>query len=446
MNFAILDVKEAMYHFLDNISKKTPKDVVRKLLYGTLKNSFEEVDAQFNELCKLFYTEIIDVTRTKSALEELLDTLLYISKNLLEYTNQQMEVIGLDKDCDIEFIHEKLVNYQLITNELKGGIIDGRNNTIRFTPDAGRRNILVPKYEKFLSLADEIEEVLQILYESYLKLHDTIRSNKSEQVLNRFNKQFKNVKDHLQTESSLGSNDLLERILSYGEVRKQPVSKKPHNYFDDCGGLELLISKAVEQSIGNEFYSVYENPLELARTIQAKQLDNTQVNELLMAVALAGMLSEKQHGVNYLFSRPRGRPPRDLCYEDCIEPLKVIVKDIQKRFTPKVKRANRKLFFNWSVAIVVSLLQQYGDKFLGCISAFYRFFEQIGCKIPYGLRYFQKRVQQFCTYLHEKSKGGYYDAFDERPTKSWSRKLKIFAPLEKIQHIIIDKLIPLKLA
>ena len=205
MNFAILDVKEAMYRFLDSISKKTPKDVVRKLLYGTLKNSFEEVDAQFNELCKLFYTEIIDVTRTKSALEELLDTLLNIGENMSEYTNQQMEVIGLDKDCDIEFIHEKLVNYQLITNELKGGIIDGRNETIRFTPDAGRRNILVPKYEKFLSLADETEEVLQILYESYLKLHDTIRSNKSEQVLNRFNKQFKNVKDHLQTESSLGS-------------------------------------------------------------------------------------------------------------------------------------------------------------------------------------------------------------------------------------------------
>ena len=445
MNFAILDVKEAMYRFLDNISKKTPKDVVRKLLYETLKNSFEEVDAQFNELCKLFYTEIIDVKRTKSALEELLDTLLNIGENMSEYTNQQMEVIGLDKDCDIEFIHEKLVNYQLITNELKGGIIDGRNNTIRFTPDAGRRNILVPKYEKFLSLADEIEEVLQILYESYLKLHDTIRSNKSEQVLNRFNKQFKNVKDHLQTESSLGSKDLLERLLSFCEVRKQPVSKKLYNLFNDCGGLELFISKAVEESIGDAFYSVYDKPLELARTIQDKQLDNTQVNELLMAVALTGMLSEKQHGVNYLFSRPRGRPPRDLCYEDCIEPLKEIVKDIQKRFTPKVKRANRKLFFNWSVAIVVSLLQQYGDKFLGCISAFYRFFEQIGCKIPYGLRYFQKRVQQFCSYLDEKSKGGYYDIFDERPTKAWSRKLRIFAPLEKIQHIIIDKFIPLKL-
>ena len=93
----------------------------------------------------------------------------------------------------------------------------------------------------------------------------------------------------------------------------------------------MFISKAVEESIGDEFYSVYDKPLELARTIQAKQLDNTQVNELLMAVALTGMLSEKQHGVNYLFSRPRGRPPRDLCYQDCIEPLKVIVKDIQKR-------------------------------------------------------------------------------------------------------------------
>lgn len=426
------------YSFLEYISI-TSKDVVRKILYDNIVLSFIEVDTQFEELCNNLYAETINAIKTEKIFEELADALLQICNKVLNYTNQQMEVIGIDKDCDIKFIHKKLVNYQLIINELKGGIIDGRNETIRFTPDNAKRNIKLPKYEKFLSLANEVEEVLQILYESYLKLHDTIRSNKSEQVLNRFNKQFKNVKKYLQTESSLGSNDLLERLLSYCEVREHPVSKKPHNYFDDCGGLELLISKAVEKSIGNEFYSVYENPLELARSIQDKQLDNTQVNELLMAVALAGMLSEKQHGVNYSFSRPRGRPPRDLCYEDCIEPLKEIVKDIQKRFTPKVKRANRKLFFNWSVAIVVVLLQRYGDKFIGCISASYRFFEQIGCKIPYGLRYFQKRIQEFCTYLHEKSKGGYYDAFDERPTKSWSRKLKIFAPIENPKNIIIKK-------
>ena len=434
-----------MYRFLDNISSKTPKDVVRKLLYGTLKSAFEEVDAQFDELCQFLYADIIDEIRSKSVFEELLDTLLYIGENLSEYTNQQMEVIGLDKGCDIEFIYDKLVNYQLITNELKGGIIDGRNETIRFTPDNAKRNLKLPKYEKFLSLADEVEEVLQILYESYLKLHDTIHSNKSEQVLNRFNKQFKNVKDHLQTGFSLGSYDILDKYLNYIEVRKQPVSERL-NYFKDCREFDLFFSKAIGESIGNEFYSVYENPLELARTIQAKQLDNTQVNKLLMAVALAGMLSEKQHGVKHHFSRARGRPPRDLCYEDCIEPLKKIVKDIQQRFTPKVKRANRKMYFNLSVAIVVALLQLYGNKFEGCISAFYRFFEQIGHKIPYGLRYFQKRVQQFCTYLHEKSKGGYYDAFDERPTKSWSRKLKIFAPLENFKDKIIEKFIRFQLA
>lgn len=434
-----------MYRILDNISKNTPKDVVRKLLYGTLKSAFEEVDAQFEELCQSLYVDIIDEIRSKSVFEELLDTLLNIGENLSEYTNQQMEVIGLDKDCDIEFIKEKLVNYQLITGELKGGISDGRNNTIRFTPDNGRRNILVPKYEKFLSLADEVEEVLQILYESYQKLYDLIHSNESGQVLNRFNKQFKNVKDHLQTGFSLGYFDVFEKYLNCIEVRKQPVSERL-NYFKDCREFDLFFSKAIGESIGNEFYSVYENPLELAGAIQAKQLDNTQVNELLMAVAMVGMLSEKQHGVNHHFSRPRGRPPRDLCYEDCIEPLKKIVKDIQQRFTPKVKRANRKMYFNLSVAIVVALLQRYGNKFEGCISAFYRFFEQIGHKIPYGLRYFQKRVQQFCTYLHEKSKGGYYDAFDERPTKSWSRKLKIFAPLENFKDIIIEKILHFQLA
>ena len=250
-----------MYRFLDNISSKTPKDVVRKLLYGTLKSAFEEVDAQFDELCQFLYADIIDEIRSKSVFEELLDTLLYIGENLSEYTNQQMEVIGWDKDCDIEFIHDKLVNYQLITNELKGGIIDGRNETIRFTPDNAKRNLKLPKYEKFLSLANEIEEVLQILYESYLKLHDTIHSNKSEQVLNRFNRQFKNVKDHLQTKSYLSGYDIFEGLLCHCEVRKQPVPEKATDIFKDCGGFNLFFSKAVEKSIGNEFYSVYDNLL-----------------------------------------------------------------------------------------------------------------------------------------------------------------------------------------
>ena len=104
MNFGILDVKYAMYRLLDNISRKTPKDVVRKLLYGTLRRAFEEVDAQFDELCQFFYSDIIDEIRSKSVFEELLYTLLNIGENLSEYTNQQMEVIGLDKGSDIKFI------------------------------------------------------------------------------------------------------------------------------------------------------------------------------------------------------------------------------------------------------------------------------------------------------------------------------------------------------
>lgn len=425
------------------MSRKTPKDVVRKLLYGTIKHAFDEVDAQFDELCQCLYSEIMDDNRGKCIFEELIDSLLCIGENLIEYTNQQMEVIGMDKDCDIKFIKGKLVNYQLITTELKGGVSEGRTHAIRFAPDNAKKNLIVPKYDKLFSLANEMEEVLQILYESYQKLYDVIYSDESELVLNRFNKQFKNVKEHLLTESPLNCYSLTEKLLEFGVV---PVSKEAINLFRDCRGFDILLSKVVEESIGNEFYSVYDNPFELAKTIQNKQLDNIQVNELLMTIAMLGMLSEKQHGVKNLFSRPRGRPLRNLCYEDCIEPLKEIVQDIQARFTPKMKRTDRKLFFNWSVAVVVALMLQYGDKFYGCISAFYRFFERIGLKIPYGLRYFQKKIKDFSTYLHDKLKGGFYEFFDEVPTKSWARKLKRFTPLEKIKDIIIENFFQFNLA
>ena len=122
------------YSFLENISI-TSKDVVRKILYDNIVLSFIEVDTQFEELCNNLYAETINAIRTEKIFEELSDILLQICNKVLNYTSQQMEVIGADKDCDIKFINDKLVHYQLNIKELKGGITERRNNTIRFTSD-----------------------------------------------------------------------------------------------------------------------------------------------------------------------------------------------------------------------------------------------------------------------------------------------------------------------
>lgn len=435
-----------MYCFLDYISRKTSKDVVRKLLFRNLKYAFEEVDAQFDELCQCLYSDIIDEKQSKCVFEEILDTLLHIGENLLEYTNQQMEVIGVDKDCDIKFIKEKLANYQLTTNELKGGISDGRSRTIRFTPDNARRNLIVPKYEKFLSFTNEIEGVLQILYESYQKLYDVVYSDESELVLNRFNKQFKNVAGQSTKVSERALEILLESCTDYS-LNQITAKKKNHNssmyLFDKKSiGLREVVFDVLDKTIGDEFYTVYDNPLELARTIQKKQLDNMQVNAFMAMIA---MLGKSKVGNNYS-PRSRGRPSKDFCYIDYVEWLTEIIETCPVNPSRKLKRVAGKQFFNWIVALFVTWGEYLRVDLYGYASAFYRLFEQIGCKIPYGLRYFQRRINDFSTFLKDKLKGGFYDAFDEGITKSWARKLKIFAPLEKLKNIITEKFIQLQFA
>jgi hypothetical protein len=60
-------------------------------------------------LYQCLYFEKIDEIRSKDVFVDLLDTLLCIGSNLTKYTSQQMEVIGLNKDCDIKYIKDKLL-------------------------------------------------------------------------------------------------------------------------------------------------------------------------------------------------------------------------------------------------------------------------------------------------------------------------------------------------
>lgn len=428
-----------MYSFLKNISRKTSKDVVRKLLYNTLKHSFEEVDARFDELCQCFYADFIDEKQGRNVFEELLDTLLYVGRNLQEYTSHQMEVIGLDKDCDIKFIKDKLVNYQLITQELKGGI-DGRIHTVRLTSDSAKRNLIVPKYEKFTSLANETEEVLQIIYESYQKLCDVIYSDESEQVLNRFNKHFQNVKNHI-TEGKDSYLDMLTRLLDYGAIVKKPkeraIDKGSFGYLD-IDWAQKVVYDIVNNTVGDEYYSVYDNPLELIRIIKEKELDNEQVNALFAMMVMLGL----QQGVNNPVSRPRGRPPCDFCYTDCIGPIE----EILSSDSFKLSRKQKKETFCWVVALFVACAEFVHEDLYGHISAFFRFLNQIGLKIRYGLRYLQMKIKEFRQYLRDKQKGGFYEPYDGEATSLWKRRLKRFAPFEKIKGIITARFTQIKLA
>jgi len=424
------------YSFLEYISI-TSKDVVRKVLYDNIVLSFKEVDTQFEELCNNLYAETINAIKTEKIFVELADTLLQICNKVLNYTNQQMEVIGADKDCDIKFINDKLVHYQLNIKELKGGITERRNNTIRFTSDYAKRNLIIPKLDTFLSLVEEIESNCKLLQQAYHNLYDTIYSNEEEVVINRFNKQFKNVVAQV----AETSDSYLEELsnLCKKHLSSQRSTKKNNHVsgFSNERLLHEMIFKVVDDTIGNEFYSACDKPVELARTIQKNNLDNEKVNSLFALIAIVG----NPYGVDNLSSQPRGRPPSDFCYVDYVGRMKEILETCPVDPTKKLTPSDCKLFNRWLVALFVTWGEFDPSDLYGYISAFWRFCKQIGFEVTLGLRYLQKKIAEFRDFIRCKSKGGFYDYYDKTPTKSWARKLKRFAPLEKFKEIISEKFI-----
>ena len=419
---------------MENISRKTSKDVVRKFLYNNIKQAFTEADVQFEELDKSLCVDTIDVDRANSAFEELSDDLLCIASNMTAYTKEQMEVIGVDKDCSIDFIKSKIESYQFKIEDLKGGIQESRVKAIRFTPDIARRNLEIPYYDKFISSAKSIEEYLITLQEIYQKLEETLYSEDSEQELNRFKKHYKNVKNQVTEEA----HSILREL--------EAVRKKPAEYIDYSSSNYILTndfsSHVLESTVGKEYYSAYNNPQKLIKIIKEKGLDNEQVNAFFRIVALNRVWSEKMDPSTPL----RGRPPKDFCFIDDSEFLMELLNTSPVKLTSNIKGTSCNKFFEWLVAFFVTLSEYVCTDLYGFISAFYRYIEEIGIKIPYSLRYFQKKINEFRQFIKDKSKGGFYNLLDECPTKSWARRLKRFAPLEKLRDIISQKFIQFQTA
>ena len=424
-----------MQGIFENISKKS-LNVVRKILYQNLKQTFQEADVQFNELCNLLYAESIYPTQCKEAFLKVLDTLICAEHFLTKYTKQQMEVIGVDKDCDIEFIENKLKQYKLYTFELMGGINDRATHESYFTSNKTERHLIVPLYKEFLSLTNELDEKLNILMEGYDELYQTIHSSDNEQVLKRFNKHFKNVASQISENSDKSYLDIFEKLVVVKEEPKQPSRRL----------LERKFSASVIENIGKSIASIYDKPLELARTIVDQQWDNSEVDNLFENIILSKIMYDKMKGVDNLF-HTRGRPPENFCYNDCIEALGEMIYATCP-VVPKIEpiRTERIRLFDWMVALFISFADYIGDELYGKIASYFRFMEDIGFTPPFGLRHLQQKISEFRLYLREKKKGGFLNLFDGGFTKKWKSKIRRFAPLEKLQIFISEKFMQYRFA
>lgn len=383
----------SMYTLLNNISSIHPNDSVRKFLYENIKQSFGETDAQFDELCNCLCAESIDVDGSNEKFQNLLDTLPLIYENLAEYTQQLMDVNNVDYETDIRFIKEKITNYQVLINQLKAGIEEKRNHSLRFTADYVEKNQIIHILDKFLSLAKEIIAVLQTLSEAYQKLYDVLhpKSIVREQVL----KLFKKLIEYVNTESAEGKYSFLD-------------------YFSISDELQVIGLKEPETFPSGKHW-------------------------------LAGIDGMPVPGVDNASSKPRGRPPCNFCQMEYTEQLKEILKTCPVKLNGKMNRMACRQLLDWLVALFFSWAKFLHKDFYGHISAFYRFFEQVFEKMPFGLRYLQMKIKEFERYLCDKRKGGFHDYFDKQPTRLWVRRLKRFAPMEKFMDLITAKFLQLPL-
>lgn len=433
-----------MQGILENISK-TSQDVVRKLIYKNIKQAFHETDVQFERLCNLLYAESICYSQCKQEFENILDTLECIEHLLTKYTEQQMQVIGVDKDCSIEFIENKLEQYKLKTNELKEGIADRVRHESYFTSNKTERHLIVPLYKKFLSLTNELGDMLNTLLKGYKALFETIYSSDKELVLNRFNNHFRYVANKIYKSSN--ALTLFENVGGFSSFEPKLTDIIEAKTAEEYPCHPCFLPSITVNIFKEKFENIYDKPDELSRTIIEDRVDNSDINDFFGSLVISKLLYDAQNGISNPHHRTRGRPPEDFCYIDYVDFIReTIITTCPIKPKKRLERTDSNHFFDWMVACFVSFANFIGDELYGKIASYYRFLEDIGFTPPFGLRHLQQKINDFRLYLREKKKGGFLNMFDGDFTKKWKSKIRRFTPLEKLQEFISEKFMQYRFA
>ena len=421
----------------DHISAKS-KTAIRKTLRASLEEQFAQATSLVDDLCGKMYATQIRHEECLRLYRDIKVLLMGIGKTFANYAESRRRTIGVDADGDISFVKKLLDNYKLKIKKLAQGLNEATLRELRFAAKETEKQA-ISIFQSFSSKNKDTEVLLETLQRQYDELeHDVYGPQSDEVVVKRFNQQFYDVTQSVESSISVAlskgpshsygifGDSLAAKVFYSISNSKENVSKRSIRDLQE----ELL--RPLHDVFNGRFKELYDKPLKLAREIYEQQFDNELVEEIMTRLCLWQKLANAyatQSSKNF-YKRRRGRPTIEKFYEENLD-LDRLGEFIRETFRElygssiedDIKRKGKKCYLFLSV-LLIALNGGAPQRVIGKIACFCRYIKKTFGLLGRSLRSFQMYISGIIDFLLKRLKSAEGDegAMKDSALKTGTRK------------------------
>lgn len=200
----------------------------------------------------------------------------------------------------------------------------------------------------------------------------------------------------------------------------------------------------MDSFLDGDFYSLYDNPLLLAKEIKRRKVKTEELNDIFARLHCWQLLNRLEN-----HSPPaRGRPTIENFYCDFLDLQKLgetideIHRSTYHRSLREGLKKDNKQVCHFLLAVLLAIYKGHWDDIFGKIAAYVRFLTNIcGLRCIQTLRSFQLKVQQFLRFSKDLHKGVENPFNDEDIVRRWNKKLIKFNSLNRLIDTISGTLL-----
>ena len=395
----------------DHISYKS-STALRKTLRSSIEDQFGCITSHIDALCKAMYANEVLPNLCKDKYKQINKALDEVGSTFALYAESRRRAIGVDSDGDIKFMGKLLNYYKQEIKELELGIEDAiyrEKDPNSHEPESKKR---IEFLKLFLSLNKDVENRLRDLYNHYEKLEQELYTPQDDKELTkRFNKQFYDVAKSQESDWKKEMLEIFKNISVQSTSReKQYIHSLFASPLKDVNAIyreQKKLTNSLYNYLDGGLSSLYTNPLELAREMNTRQLDNELVERIMTDLYSWQCLDDLKNAPSksHKAKRARGRPTEENFYGEFmdLENLqKFITEEFNEQYHTPIKEDlehGGKNSYYFLCAILVALNFSDIGNIRGLVSCFYRHLQKIFGKVGRTLRSFQKYINEFLEYL-----------------------------------------------
>ena len=374
----------------DHISAKS-KTAIRKTLRASLEEQFAQATSLVDDLCGKMYATQIRHEECLRLYRDIKVLLMGIGKTFANYAESRRRTIGVDADGDISFVKKLLDNYKLKIKKLAQGLNEATLRELRFAAKETEKQA-ISIFQSFSSKNKDTEVLLETLQRQYDELeHDVYGPQSDEVVVKRFNQQFYDVTQSVESSISVAlskgpshsygifGDSLAAKVFYSISNSKENVSKRSIRDLQE----ELL--RPIHDVFNGRFRELYDKPLKLAREIYEQQLDNELVEEIMARLCLWQKLADAcaSQSLKSFYKRRRGRPEVDRIYEGYMDLDKLgdfIRETYQELYHTSIEedmQLGGQLSYAFLLAVLIALNGGDPSRVYGKVACFCRFLKNL---------------------------------------------------------------------